>query len=131
MPKSHWGVLFAIIVLFVLWACFENISGGFAAGRGGWLRCSSIEDARERFSFVKSEQIKGCPLCGLPRHPPLPAAIPFPIYFQNTLFASMSALVNPPAFGYCYWHEIIHICQAGAIRCFTHTLKDDIFLDGP
>ena len=25
-------------------ACFENISGGLAAGRGGWLRCSSVTD---------------------------------------------------------------------------------------
>jgi thiol-disulfide isomerase/thioredoxin len=25
-------------------ACFENILGGLAAGRGGWLRCSSVAD---------------------------------------------------------------------------------------
>ncbi len=25
-------------------ACFENISGGLAAGRGDWLRCSSVTD---------------------------------------------------------------------------------------
>jgi hypothetical protein len=33
----------------------------------------SVEDPRGIFSFVA------------PRHPPRPAAIPFPIYFQNTL----------------------------------------------
>jgi hypothetical protein len=25
-------------------ACFENIPGGLAAGRGVWLRCSSVTD---------------------------------------------------------------------------------------
>jgi hypothetical protein len=57
----------------VLRACFENSSGGLAAGRGGWLRYSAVEDPRGIFSFVA------------PRHPRRPAAIPYPIYFQNTL----------------------------------------------
>jgi beta-xylosidase len=39
-------------------ACFENSPGGLAPGRGGWLRCSSVEDPRGIFSFVA------------PRHPP-------------------------------------------------------------
>jgi YD repeat-containing protein len=33
-------------------ACFKNISGRLAAGRGGWLRCFSVEDPRGIFSFV-------------------------------------------------------------------------------
>jgi len=57
-------------------ACFENTSGGLAAGRGGWLRCSSVTD----FSRI----------CALvtPRHPPRRARNPIPIYFQNTLLAA-------------------------------------------
>jgi hypothetical protein len=65
---------------FRLRACFENSSGALAgreqiiglhlqssAGRGGWLRCSSVKDPRGIFSFVDSEQIEGCPLGRLPR----------------------------------------------------------------
>ena len=39
-------------------ACFKNISGRLAAGRGGWLRCASVAD----FSRI-------CALVA-PRHPP-------------------------------------------------------------
>jgi hypothetical protein len=68
-------------------ACFENISGGLAAGRGSWLRCSSVEDPRGIFSFVGSEQIRNARFAGCLAIRPAAPAIPFPIYFQNTLLA--------------------------------------------
>jgi hypothetical protein len=52
-------------------ACFENISVGLAAGRGGWRRCSSVEDPRGIFSFVS------------PRHLPRRARNPFPDLFSK------------------------------------------------
>ncbi len=77
-------------------ACFENIPGGLAGseqiigmhctavlGRGGWLRCSSVTDFSRICSLVGSEQIMGCPLCGLPRHPPRRARNPFPGLFSK------------------------------------------------
>jgi hypothetical protein len=66
-------------------ACFENISGGLAAGRGGWLRGSSVEDPRGIFSFVESEQIRNARFAGCLAIRPAAPAIPSPIYFQNTL----------------------------------------------
>src|SRR3954470_2869884 len=50
-------------------ACFKNIPVGLAAGRGGWLRCSSVTD----FSRI-------CSLLA-PRHPPHRARNPFPSLF--------------------------------------------------
>src|SRR5258707_9099409 len=55
-------------------ACFENIPVGLAAERGGWLRCSPVTDCSRICALVA------------PRHPPAALAIPFPIYFQNTLY---------------------------------------------
>src|SRR5476649_1499784 len=52
-------------------ACFENIPDGLAAGPGGWLRCSSVEDPRGIFSFVT------------PRHPPRRARNPLPDLFSK------------------------------------------------
>jgi hypothetical protein len=52
-------------------ACFEIISGGLAAGRGGWLCCSSVEEPRGIFSFVA------------PRHPPRRARNPCPDLFSK------------------------------------------------
>jgi hypothetical protein len=52
-------------------ACFENISGGLAAGRGGWLRCSTVAD----FSRI-------CALVA-PRHPPRRARNPSPNLFSK------------------------------------------------
>src|SRR5580765_4884937 len=50
-------------------ACLKNIPVGLAAGRGGWLRCSSVTD----FSRI-------CSLLA-PRHPPRRARYPFPSLF--------------------------------------------------
>jgi hypothetical protein len=65
-------------VFWQWWGCragitarFENISGGLAAGRGVWLRCSSLEDPRGIFSFVA------------PCHPPRLARNPFPDLFSK------------------------------------------------
>jgi hypothetical protein len=71
--SKHALSLFALYWPKCLRACFENISGGLAAGLGGWLRCASVAD----FSRI-------CALVA-PRHPPRRARNPFPIYFQNTL----------------------------------------------
>ena len=48
-------------------------------------RCSSVEDPREIFSFVESEQIRDARCAGCLAIRPAALAIPFPIYFQNTL----------------------------------------------
>jgi hypothetical protein len=37
-------------------ACFENISGGLAAGRGGWLRCASVADFSRISALVAPRQ---------------------------------------------------------------------------
>src|SRR5260221_2447801 len=51
---------------FALRACFENIPVGLAAGRGGWLRCSSVTDCSRICALVA------------PCHPPRRARNPFP-----------------------------------------------------
>src|ERR1700677_1317263 len=49
---------------FLFRACFENISGGLAAGRRGWLRCSSVTEFFRICALVKSEQIRSARLRG-------------------------------------------------------------------
>src|SRR5882724_6603813 len=38
-------------------ACFENIPVGLAAGRGGWLRCSSVADFCEYAPSSRSQSL--------------------------------------------------------------------------
>jgi hypothetical protein len=63
-------------------ACFENISGGLAAGRGGWLRCSSVAD----FSRI-------CALVA-PRHPPRRAHNPNSELFSKHALKSKTVLLT-------------------------------------
>src|SRR5580765_4839145 len=70
-------------------ACFKNIPVGLAAGRGGWLRCSSVTD----FSRI-------CSLLA-PRHPPRRARNPFPSLFlkhalKETIFIVVTSDLQSP-----------------------------------
>jgi hypothetical protein len=59
--------------LFRLGACLENTSGWSGGGAGRWLRCSSVADF---FEYAPSSRLAIGSAA---------LAIPFPIYFQNTL----------------------------------------------
>ena len=77
------GLAYWILGLHILRACFENISGGLAAGRGGWLRCASVAD----FSRI-------CALVA-PRHPPRRARNPGSgLFSKNAL--KRAARLNVP-----------------------------------
>jgi len=93
-------------------ACFENTSGGLAAGRGGWLRCSSVTDFSRICALVKSEQIRAARLRGLPRHPPRRARNPIPIYFQNTLLVFSCVFLWGRASGELL-KDTIHLSRKG------------------
>jgi hypothetical protein len=101
-------------------ACFENSSGGLAADRGGWLRCSSVEDPRGIFSFVA------------PRHPPRrarnPASGQFSKHALNCRLPSGIRTHIP----YCNLYDVLKDTgEIGLLKCDVEGVEQIFFESYP
>src|SRR5271166_5389632 len=67
-------------------ACFENISGGLAAGRGVWLRCSSVIDFPRICALLDA----------LPAAPPRSQSLP-DLFSKHGALSTLNCMVLVPS----------------------------------